>query len=378
MRERLPLVRFVVSVVMLLAMALVMTGCGGDGATNPTVTPAPVASAVGGFNQVTISWPAVTGATSYNIYWSATSGVTPANGTKIANATSPYVQTGLALSTTYFYIVTAVNAVGESAPSAQVSATTTATPPIPSPPVASAVGGFGVVTISWPAVTGATSYNIYWAATSGVGPLNGNKISVPTSPFDHPGRTASTTYYYVVTAVNSTGESAPSPQISATTTAAPVAPAAPTGVVATGAANQVSITWPAVGSATSYNIYWSPTSGTGIAGTKITGATSPYTLALLADATPYYFVVTAVNAVGESPPSTQATATTSAPALNGAALYATNCESCHFPLATSEKRLRTATQIQTAINTNRGGMGSVSLRALTPAEVQAIATALNF
>ena len=65
------------------------------------------------------------GATSYNIYWATTSGVTTA-GTKITAATSPYVQTGLAASTTYYYIVTAVNAAGQSAASAQVSAATNA------------------------------------------------------------------------------------------------------------------------------------------------------------------------------------------------------------------------------------------------------------
>lgn len=44
-------------------------------------------------------------AQTYNIYYSTTPGVTPITGTKIANATSPYVLDGLPYSTTYYYII---------------------------------------------------------------------------------------------------------------------------------------------------------------------------------------------------------------------------------------------------------------------------------
>jgi mono/diheme cytochrome c family protein len=60
---------------------------------------------------------------------------------------------------------------------------------------------------------------------------------------------------------------------------------------------------------------------------------------------------------------------------NGSALYQTNCSGCHGALASSSKKGRTATQIQTAINGNVGGMGGLS--ALTPAQVAAIADALK-
>ena len=61
-------------------------------------------------------------------------------------------------------------------------------------------------------------------------------------------------------------------------------------------------------------------------------------------------------------------------AIDGAALYASSCQSCHGPLASSSKLGRTATQIQNAINANTGGMGALS--SLTSAQVSAIATAL--
>lgn len=63
------------------------------------------------------------------------------------------------------------------------------------------------------------------------------------------------------------------------------------------------------------------------------------------------------------------------PATDGAALYKANCETCHGPLATSQKRGRSATQIRSAITANTGGMGGLS--SLSDTELQAIATALQ-
>lgn len=293
----------------------------------PTVPGAPTGvTATGGTKQTTVSWSAVTGATSYNIYWSTSTGVTKTNGTKLAGVTSPAVHTGLTDGTTYYYIVTAVNSAGESAASVQVAATTLTPNPPPTAPASptgvSAAGGANQVTVSWSAVTGATSYNVYWSTSSGVTVATGTKIAGVTSPYVHTGLSAGTAYYYVVTAVNSVGESAASTQATATTNAPPPAvPSAPTGLTAAGGTKQVTVSWSSVAGATSYNLYWSLTSGvTAATGTKITGATSPYVQTGLADGTAYYYVVTAVNSVGESAASAQATASTSAavPVVPGA------------------------------------------------------------
>ncbi|ABQ26212.1 fibronectin type III domain-containing protein [Geotalea uraniireducens] len=357
--------------------------------TNATPTPTPTlpaaptgVMATGGTNQVTLSWSAVSNAASYNIYWSTKTGVTTSNGTKISGAMSPAVQAGLAAGTTYYYIVTAVNSAGESTPSVQVAATTVTPTPAPTVPAApsgvTATGGAKQVTLSWPAVSGATSYNVYWSTASGVTTANGTRIAGATSPYVHTGLSAGTSYYYIVTAVNGAGESAPSTQATATTNAPlPAVPAAPTGVTATGGANQVSLSWSAVSGATSYNVYWSTTSGvTTASGTKIAGATSPYVQTGLAAGTAYYYIVTAVNSAGESAASAKTTATTAAPAIDGAALYSQYCAGCHGALASSNKRKTTASKIQSGISGNVGGMGYLS--SLSAAQIQAIATALNF
>jgi hypothetical protein len=91
--------------------------------TTTTGIPSPPAgvSAASGNSQATISWNSVSDATAYNIYWSTTTGVTKATGTRITDATSPYLQTGRTNGTTYYYVVTAENGYGESSESSQVS-----------------------------------------------------------------------------------------------------------------------------------------------------------------------------------------------------------------------------------------------------------------
>jgi fibronectin type 3 domain-containing protein len=278
-------------------------------------------TATGSTGQVSLSWAAVSNATSYNVYYATTSGVTIASGTKIPATTNSYVQTGLPAATTYYYIVTALNSAGESVASTQVSAATASAPPVPTVPAAptgvNAVGGTRQASISWAIVSGATSYNLYWSKTAGVTKATGTKIAGANSPAVQTGLSDSTTYYYIVTAVNSVGESLASVQVAATTLAsvpAPTAPAVPTGVSASGGANQVTISWSAVSGATSYNLYRSTTSGvTTSTGTKIAGVTSSYVNTGLSAGATYYYVVTAINSVGESLASTQASATTNAP-----------------------------------------------------------------
>jgi predicted phage tail protein len=89
---------------------------------------------------------------------------------------------------------------------------------IPDIPVGvSVVGGTNKATISWDTVSGASSYNIYWATTPGVTQANGTRISCSSNTFIHRGLQPSAHYYYIVTAQNSSGESAASQQVSAVT-----------------------------------------------------------------------------------------------------------------------------------------------------------------
>lgn len=95
--------------------------------TDPTLVPplAPTNLIVApGNGETTASWDVSLGATDYTIYWSLSAGVTTSSGTAISNVTSPYVHTGLANDFTYYYIVTANGAGGESLASNEYSVTT--------------------------------------------------------------------------------------------------------------------------------------------------------------------------------------------------------------------------------------------------------------
>jgi mono/diheme cytochrome c family protein len=65
------------------------------------------------------------------------------------------------------------------------------------------------------------------------------------------------------------------------------------------------------------------------------------------------------------------------PAIDGAALYASKCASCHSAINAISRMpasSRNAADFRRAINANRGGMGFLST--LTDAQLQAIAAAI--
>ena len=91
-------------------------------------------------------------------------------------------------------------------------------------------------------------------------------------------------------------------------------PASPAGVAATSGSGQIGLTWSPSSGATSYNVYRA-TSGTG-AYTLIASSTSAaYTDTNVTDTTAYWYVVTALDASGETLDSNQATTTVILPPL---------------------------------------------------------------
>ena len=179
--------------------------------TSVPSTPAVLTATAVSASQINLSWAASTdnvGVIGYAIYRGAVK-VAAVNG-------STFSDTGLAAGTAYTYTVKAVDsAMNYSLESNSSSATTQ--PGIPSSPAGIvATAGDGQATISWNAVSGATSYNLYWSTSSGVTKNSGTKVTGVTSPYTHSGRTNGATYYYVVTAVNLSGEGVESAQASAT------------------------------------------------------------------------------------------------------------------------------------------------------------------
>ena len=107
-----------------------LTGClsSGGGGGAPPVAPTGI-TASSGNGELTVTWNEVSGASSYNLYYASVSGVTKTNyaglpnGATSSGVTTPHIITGLIDGTTYYLVVTAVNAYGESIESAEVTAT---------------------------------------------------------------------------------------------------------------------------------------------------------------------------------------------------------------------------------------------------------------
>ena len=289
-------------------MTLFLISCGGGGGgSSPTAPPAPSGvTATAGDSSASIGWSAVTSATSYNVYYAQTAGVTKATGTKVGGVVSPKLVNGLSNGTMYFFRVTALNAVGESMESNEVSAMPKLPPPL-QPSGVTATAGHGEVTVEWPAVAGATSYNVYYSTTPGFDKATAPRFTGVASPCTVTPLTNGTTYYFAVAAVNDGGEGPVSDEVSATPTPAPIS--APTGVTATAGPGTVTVSWSGTTGATSYNLYYSSSAGvTKATGTKVAGVSSPRVMTFAADGTTWHFVVTAENADAESVESSEVSA----------------------------------------------------------------------
>jgi glucuronoarabinoxylan endo-1,4-beta-xylanase len=111
----------------------VSSGTSGTPCAAAPAAPAGV-TATASSSGINLSWTAVTppancSISSYNVFRSTTSGFTPSSSNQVASVTSgtTFSDTGLAASTTYFYVVEAVDSAGASAASTQASATTGST-----------------------------------------------------------------------------------------------------------------------------------------------------------------------------------------------------------------------------------------------------------
>lgn len=166
-------------------------------------------SAIAGNAQVILNWAAVTEAVSYNVYYRTSPGVNTGNGIKVSGATPGGVITGLLNGINYYFVVTALNAGGESGISSQVNAKPRL--PVPVPMDLSATGGDAQVHISWTGSIGATSYNVYWSTDPAFTreTAMGSVLGVAGVSTVVTGLTNGIVHYFMVTAVTAQGESSP-------------------------------------------------------------------------------------------------------------------------------------------------------------------------
>ncbi|MFA5240260.1 MAG: cellulase family glycosylhydrolase, partial [Phycisphaerae bacterium] len=240
----------------------------------------------------------------YNIYRSLTSGgsQTKLNGALLTS--SDYIDNTVTNGTTYYYVVTAVDtSSNESADSGEVSATPEAIPdttPPDAPTGLAATAGDASISLNWNdnGEGDLDGYNIYRSLTSGGTrtKLNGSTL-LENSDYTDNTAANGTTYYYIVTAVDtSENESEDSGEVYATPVDAP--PAAPTGLTTAPGNRTVSLNWSdnSEGDIDGYNVYRSTTSGSGysLLNVSLLGS-SDYTDNSVNNGITYYYVVTAVD-----------------------------------------------------------------------------------
>jgi len=290
----------------------------GEGAQSAAVNAIPFSipsvplslTATGGNGGVSLGWsaPFSNGGSPvlrYHIYWSLT-GAAPWTMIDSLSAGLVYAHTGLTNGQTYYYQVAAVNAAGEGPRTATVSATPRTVPSAPT--TISATGGVGVVSLTWAAPTddggsSLTKYSVYRGTSSGSETFlrdAGTALGIIDGPVS-----AGVTYYYRVTAWNSQGESARSNEASTVTFGLPTAPESLTG---TAGDSYISMQWNAPssdgGSSISfYRVYYGIGSGN-YSSNQTVSSTTLLQLALT-NGVRYYYAVSAVNAVGEGPLSSE-------------------------------------------------------------------------
>ena len=172
-----------------------------------------------------------------------------------------------------------------------------------------ATGSAGQVILDWTALSGASSYTIFWDNSTGVSSSSAAITLVITDNYTHSGLDNGTVYYYKVAGVDSSGTLGTlASEVSATT---PLP--APDNLTASGANNTITLSWDSVSGATSYTLYWDNVSGIDSSDTAITSITNDnYTHSNMDNGSTYYYKVAAVNSSGTGTLSSVASALLSA------------------------------------------------------------------
>ncbi|MBP5489004.1 MAG: fibronectin type III domain-containing protein [Lachnospiraceae bacterium] len=267
-----------------------------------------------GDRKLTLSWNASAGATEYDVY--RYQGSTNTYVYKATTSNRSYVDSdSLAVGTTYYYRVVAVNKSAnyrlEAPRSASASAKVLGAPAVPAG-VTAVSNAANTVTISWTKVKNATSYNVYrYRGTDKTYIYLGSTTGVS---YDATGLSAGTTYYFKVAAVVEGGGKTFIGSKSASVSAKVIGnPAQVTGLTVEATGNrQLTLRWSASAGATEYDVYRYQGSTNTYVYKATTSNRSYIDSDSLSVGTTYYYRVVAVNKGAnyrlEAPRSTSASA----------------------------------------------------------------------
>jgi hypothetical protein len=171
--------------------------------------------------------------------------------------------------------------------------------------------------LTWTAVSGATSYTVYWGASSGVTKSSTKLNSVAANDSVHTGLDSNTSYHYAISASNSAGESPLSLEVPGQPVAAPTAdavglPASPNLKVQMVGAAAV-ITFDAPAGAATFEVYKDATSVATMATPLSTGKATNLYIDTASDASTHFYSVIAVDRSGHKGTQSAAVSPTAAP-----------------------------------------------------------------
>ncbi|MCZ8518566.1 MULTISPECIES: pectinesterase family protein [Paenibacillus] len=285
----------------------VVTASGPSGESGPsstvTVTPSEAAvkpaapaglTAQARSTQADLSWQPAAGASHYTVKRSASAaGPFTAIAAKVLGTS--FRDGALTNGTVYYYTVSA-SSVGGEGPDA---------PAVPVRPEAAlgtpavkGTAGAGRIRLSWDAVEGASSYEVKRAAS-----LEGPYEAVATTAelaYAETGLPEGTPYYYTVTARSGESRSLASDPAAVRASSADGAPAVPQGMRAEPGDGETALFWTVAAGAEAYAVKRSesPAGGYETVAARVEG--TAYRDTGLVNGRTYYYLVTAVNAAGES------------------------------------------------------------------------------
>ncbi|MEO1049325.1 MAG: LamG-like jellyroll fold domain-containing protein [Bacteroidota bacterium] len=169
------------------------------------------------------------------------------------------------------------------------------------------------IDLSWDDVSDETSYTLSRSTTSGNGFVTlAENIAANTTSYSDQGLASNTSYFYKIEAINGSGSSGQSVEVSATTDPLPV-PSVPSNLMATAvSSSEINLNWTDnANNETGFEIHRSNGSGGPYTFVGTTNANvTTFNDAGLTASTSYYHVVLATNASGASAFSAESTATT--------------------------------------------------------------------
>ncbi|HWH79064.1 MAG TPA: hypothetical protein VNT76_16895, partial [Candidatus Binatus sp.] len=210
-----------------------------------------------------------------------------------------FTDASVAVGSSYFYAVSAVNSFGEGLNSLQAAVTACNSPTTPTN--VTTTGSNSAIIVRWNPVPGATSYKVS-RFTSSTPPITIGTVT--STNFTDTNIVGGTIYFYLAAASNACSQSAFSAFAPGSVSGPPAAPGS---LTASPGDSKITLAWN--GSADSFKVKRSLTNGGPYAVIATNVLTANFLDSPLTNGTTYYYVVSGVNAIGESADSAQASAT---------------------------------------------------------------------